>query len=394
MTGRRPRLVHLTTTDMTLDWLLGPQLRAFQRAGYEVIGISAAGPHVAGLEADGIRHVALDNATRAMAPGRDLAALFELRRLLVRLGPDIVHTHNPKPGVYGRVAARWAGVPVIVNTIHGLYALPEDRLAKRAVVYGLERFAAACSDVELIQNPEDIETLRRLGIPADQIRLLGNGVDLGHFDPAAPGGGARERIRAEWGVGADDVLVGAVGRLVVEKGYRELLAAAAVVRAAHPGARFVVVGPSDPDKADAFGGDELRRAEEAGVIFAGRRDDVADIYRALDLYVLASYREGFPRSAMEAAAMGLPIVATDIRGCRQVVDQRHTGLLVAPRDVEALAAAIDTMVADTDLRTKMAEAARAKAVAEFDQQTVIDITLEAYSGALSRAGLRAPAAAT
>jgi glycosyltransferase involved in cell wall biosynthesis len=90
----------------------------------------------------------------------------------------------------------------------------------------------------------------------------------------------------------------------------------------------------------------------------------------------------------------LPIVATDIRGCRQVVDQRHTGLLVAPRDVEALAAAIDTMVADTDLRTKMAEAARAKAVAEFDQQTVIDITLEAYSGALSRAGLRAPAAAT
>src|SRR5262249_5333343 len=139
---RPPRLVHLTTTDMSLDWLLGPQLRAFAAAGYEVIGISAAGPHVAHLEATGIRHVALANATRAMAPSRDVAALAELRRILLRLRPDIVHTHNPKPGVYGRLAARSIGVPVIVNTIHGLYALPEDRLAKRALVYGLERVAA------------------------------------------------------------------------------------------------------------------------------------------------------------------------------------------------------------------------------------------------------------
>jgi glycosyltransferase involved in cell wall biosynthesis len=388
-----PRLVHLTTTDMSLDWLLGPQLRAFRSAGYDVVGISAPGPHVAHLEATGIHHVPLAHATRSMSLGDDVAALFELRGLLQRLQPDIVHTHNPKPGVYGRLAARSVGVPVIVNTVHGLYALPDDPLPKRAVVYGLERLAATCSHMELIQNPEDIDTLRRLGIPDDQLRLLGNGVDLQRFDPAGPDDD-RQRLRREWGVGADDVLVGAVGRLVIEKGYRELLTAAAAVGGRHPSVRFVVVGPAEPAKADALDASEIAAAERDGVIFTGQRDDVDAIYRALDLYVLASYREGFPRSAMEAAAMALPMVATDIRGCRQVVDDGHTGLLVPARDAEALANAIERLATDADLRGKMAEAARAKAEAEFDQQTVIDITLDVYSRELSRAGIRPPAAAS
>jgi glycosyltransferase involved in cell wall biosynthesis len=386
----RLRLVHLTTTDMSLDWLLGPQLRAFNAAGFEVIGISAPGSHVAELEASGIHHVALTNATRSMSLGHDVAALFELRQLLRRLRPDIVHTHNPKPGVYGRLAARAVGVPVVINTVHGLYALPDDPLPKRAIVYGLERIAATCSDLELVQNPEDIDTLLRLRIPRQRVRLLGNGVDLGRFDPAAPADDARRRLRHEWGIGDDDVLVGAVGRLVIEKGYRELLEAMATVRRRQPRAKLVVVGPAEPEKGDAFSGAEIAAAEADGVVFAGRRDDVDDVYRALDVYVLASYREGFPRSAMEAAAMALPIVATDIRGCRQVVDDTHTGFLVPARDAGALADAIERLVVDDDLRAKMAEAARAKAVAEFDQQTVIDITLDAYRDTLSRAGLRLP----
>ena len=133
MTARR--LVHLTTVDLSLEMLLGPQLSAFVDAGYEVIGVSAPGPHVPAVEQRGVRHVALRHATRAMAPHHDLMAIGELTKLFRELRPDIVHTHNPKPGLYGRIAGRLARVPVVMNTVHGLYATPEDDWKKRAVVY-------------------------------------------------------------------------------------------------------------------------------------------------------------------------------------------------------------------------------------------------------------------
>lgn len=375
----RPRLVHLTTTDMSLDWLLGPQLVAFADAGYEVIGVSAAGSHVPALEAAGVRHVALRHATRAMAPGRDLLAMRELRSVFHELRPAIVHTHNPKPGIYGRFAARAAGVPVIVNTVHGLYALPEDRLAKRAVVYGLERLASSCSGAELVQNPEDLDTLRRIGVPADRLHLLGNGVDLARFDRDRLGAEVRVARRAEIGAEEDDVVIGIVGRMVAEKGYRELFAAAQLVHDRIRRARFVVIGPDDPDKDDAVTPAEIAAAErDAGITFLGARDDVDEWYLAMDVYALASHREGFPRSAMEAAAMSLPIVATDIRGCRQVVSDGETGYLVPVRDAVGLAEALGAIVVDDARRKAMSTAARIKAEREFDQQRVIDITLGVY----------------
>ncbi|MDP9420536.1 MAG: glycosyltransferase family 4 protein [Actinomycetota bacterium] len=375
----RPRLVHLTTTDMSLSLLLGPQLRAFAEAGYEVIGVSSTGPFVPELTEAGIRHVPLANATRANSPGRDARALAELQSLLRRLRPAIVHTHNPKPGIYGRLAAAAAGVPGIVNTVHGLYALPEDRWTKRALVYGLERLAALCSHVELVQNPEDVEVLARLGVPRSKLQLLGNGIDLARFDRTTVPAGRVEQLRREIGAGPDDVVCGAVGRLVWEKGYAAVFEAAAAVRRRLPHARFVVVGPSDRDKSDALSDDDLARArEQAGIVFLGMRKDLTELYAAMDIYVLASHREGFPRSAMEAAALGLPIVATDIRGCRQVVDSGTTGLLVPPRDARALADAVTTLVTDADLRRRMGRAAAGKARREFDQQRIIDITLEVY----------------
>lgn len=385
----RPRLVHVTTTDISLALLLGPQLQAFAAAGYEVTGMSADGPYVAELRDAGIAHVALRHATRASSPSRDLRALGELRQCFRRLAPDIVHTHNPKPGVYGRIAGRAARVPAVVNTVHGLYALPGDRWAKRAFVYGLERLAAACSDGELVQNPEDLEVLAHLGVPRDRLNLLGNGIDLERFDPARVGRDDAARVRRELGVGPDDLVVGAVGRLVEEKGYRELMAAAIELRARCPQVKVVVAGPSDPDKADALSErDQERARHEAGVVFLGLRRDVEAFYAAMDIYVLASYREGFPRSAMEAAAMGLPIVATDIRGCRQVVDTGSTGLLVPPRDGGALAGAIATMAADEPLRRKFGQAGRQKALREFDQRRVIDITLGLYERVLHSARRR------
>ena len=392
----RPRLVHLTTTDISLELLLGPQLSAFVDAGYEVIGVSAPGEFVESVEARGVRHIPLANATRSMAPHKDLLALRELHRLFLQIRPTIVHTHNPKPGLYGRIAARTARVPVVVNTVHGLYATPDDPLAKRAVVYSLERLASTCSDAELVQNPEDVATLRRsLRVPTSKLSLLGNGVDLGRFSAARFGSpeqrqAVRSRVRAEWGLDDRAVVVGAVGRLVLEKGYRELFTAWRRVSAEQPDARLVVVGPSDTSKADAVDEALMGEAEEMGVSFLGMRSDVEELYLGMDAYVLASYREGFPRSAMEAAASGLPIVATDIRGCRQVVDDGTTGLLVTPRDATSLAGALLELIGKPDRRAEMAALAQERASSEFDQQRVISRTLETYRRLLDANGLEAP----
>lgn len=379
-TGRKPLVVHVTTTDISLVLLLSPQLQAFSRAGYDVVGVSAPGPFVAELESAGIRHVALRNATRSKNLGRDVMAAGELYRLIGTLRPDIVHTHNPKPGVYGRLAAKAARVPVIVNTVHGLYATPQDRALKRAAVYSLERLAASVSDAELVQNPEDLDVLRRIRIPEERLHLLGNGVDLDRFRPGTERAvQARERIRRQLGATDETVVVLAVGRLVREKGYLELFEAAGQL----PGGTMVVVaGPIEPGKADALMPSETAAAEQRGVKILGHRPDVEDLYAGADIYALASHREGFPRSAMEAAAMGLPIVATDIRGCRQVVEDGVSGLLIPVRDAAALAVGIKRLAGDAGLRRSMGQAAARKALTDFDQQKVIDITLEVYRSLL------------
>lgn len=384
------RLVHLTTADISLELLLGPQLSAFREAGYEVVGVSAPGPFVAEIEARGVRHIALEHATRAMAPTSDARALVELVSLFRDLHPTIVHTHNPKPGVYGRIAARFAGVPVIVNTVHGLYATPVDPLTKRAVVYGLERLASCASQAELVQNPEDVEVLRGLlRVPASKLTILGNGIDLDRFartDTAT----RRAEVRRSLGIATDAVVVGAVGRLVAEKGYGELFSAWTRIAREHPEAVLMIVGPHDVDKADALPAEMVEEATATGVRFLGMRDDVDGLYAAMDIYVLASYREGFPRSAMEAAACGLPIIATDIRGCRQVVDDGHTGQLVPPRDPAALRAAIAALLDDPDRRAAMGRAGAERAADKFDQRTVISTTLSTYRRLLAANGLSAP----
>jgi glycosyltransferase involved in cell wall biosynthesis len=385
-----PLVIHVATTDMSLELLLGPQLSAFAAAGYRVAGASAPGPYVEALDARGIEHIPLAHATRSMALAEDARAFRELVQLFRHRRPTIVHTHNPKPGVYGRIAARIAGVPIVVNTVHGLYALPNDPLVRRAVVYGMERVAAACSDAELIQNEEDLDTMRRLRVPNRRLTLLGNGIDLQRFDPDRFDATDRARARRELGATDDnEVVVGTVGRLVIEKGYRELFTAAAALP---PTGRVAVIGFDEPDKDDAVTAGEIAHASRDGVRFLGGRADVDWLYAGMDVFVLASHREGFPRTPMEAAAMGLPVVATDIRGCRQVVEHDVTGLLVPPHDAAALQAAIERLVVDHELRTRMATAARDRARRLFDQQHSIGTTLTTYARLLRARGLHEPRA--
>ena len=375
------KIAHLTTIDMSLRYLLLPQLEAALDLG-ESIGISAAGQFVPDLEARGIRHIPLSASTRGMNLLADLRAVAQLWRALRAERPDILHTHNPKPGVYGRIVGRLARVPIVINTVHGLYATPESSLPKRLVVYALEWLASRFSDAELIQSPEDFDLLWRKRImPRSKLRLLGNGVDLGRFRPEAE---LRRTVRSELDLGEEQIAVGLVARLVEEKGVPELIEASRELDD-----RFVVliIGPRDPEKSDAVSEQLLAQAEADGVRFLGMRQDVERVYQGLDVFVLPSHREGFPRAAMEAAASGLPVIATDIRGCRQVVADGVNGLLFPVKDVGALTRAITRVGDDAALRSAMSRASVDRARDNFDERQIVNRVMGAYADIAAAKGL-------
>ncbi len=370
------KVIHLTTVASSHRYLLLPQLVALRDAGHDVVAVSAEGPDVAVLEAHGIRHRPLGSSTRGFDVMADLRAARSFAEIVRDERPDVVHTHNPKPGFYGRIVARALGVPHVVNTVHGLYAAPEDPLKRKAIVYAMEGLAARFSHLELVQNAEDADLMRRTPLaPTRIVRHLGNGISMERFATEATVE-ERNRVRDELGIDRQAVVVGSVGRLVAEKGFLELLAASERIASPHT---LVIVGPEDPEKADAVPAEEMERARARGVRFLGHRTDVADLLAAFDIFALASYREGVPRAAMEAAARGLPIVATDIRGCRQVVDDGVTGNLVPRTEVEPLADALATLIDDPELRRTYGKAARVKAEATFDERDVIDRLLAGYA---------------
>ena len=384
---RRLRIAHVSTVDLTQRFLLFGQLRRLRDEGFDVTAISAPGPWTSDLRAEGIRHVAWPHATRAWDPRSDALAFRELLRIFRQERFDLVHTHNPKPGFVGRLAARAAGVPVVVNTVHGFYTLPEDPLPRRALVLGLEWVAARFSDLELYQSEEDLGWSRRVGVVRGRrSQLLGNGADLSRFDPAGVSPDRVAEVRGELGIPDGAVVVGTVGRLVAEKGYRELFAAAKRVRASRPDAWFLAAGDQDPDKGDALMDGSLP-GRENGFVFAGWRRDMPDVLAAMDVFVLASWREGVPRSAIEAAAMARPLVVTDIRGCREVVRDGIEGFLVPPRDPSRLADAISHLVDEPPLRDKLGGAARARAVERFDERAVADRVVTAYRTLFQEKGL-------
>lgn len=385
----RVTVAHLTTAASSLRDRLYPQLIAVRDRGADVVGISAPGPEADALAAAGIRHVALPSAPRGLNPFADIRAAWTLRRFLRREKVDVLHTHDPRPGLYGRVIGRRASVPIVVNTNRGIS--PAGRLA-RALVMLREAFAARFSDAELVQNPEDLRSLTRWRVnPRQRAALLGSGINLDRFVPDKIDSTKRSAIRDRLGATDGTVVVGVVGRLVQSKGYHELAEAARLLGDRFAVDRYVVVaiGSSELDEAEALTPEDIRAAEDAGIVFLGHREDVDELYGAMDVFAFPSHRESFPRAAMEAAASGVPVVASDVRGCRQVVDHGVTGLLVPFGDPEALADAIAELGEDPDRRTGMGKAAVARAEERFDEKLVVQTVLDTYHEVATRKGLSA-----
>ena len=374
---RLPTVLHVTTIDLTLESILLPHLAGIRNAGFHVLSASAHGPAVERLEDAGIPHHPLRHSTRKFSLSSDVRAFVELLRLIRQLRPDIVHTHNPKPGFYGRIAARLARVPLIVNTVHGLYATPDDPLPKRAVVYALERTAAAFSHHELTVNRDDLLTLERLRVPTRRLTLLGGGIDLTRFD-ATRWQGARERLREEWRLQAEDVAFGFVGRFVEEKGLPELVEAFRLLREKHLPVHLVLIGGEDPDKPDSLSPECLRDIDPQRLRVVDWQRSIEPHLLALDVLVLPSHREGFPLTPMEAAALGIPAIVSDVRGARDTVLPEVSGLRTPVRDVPALAAAMERLALDPALRRRLGHGAREDARARFDVEAKVRITLDVY----------------
>jgi glycosyltransferase involved in cell wall biosynthesis len=367
------RIAHVANTDYFCAFLLRGQLDAARRAGHAVEVVCAGGPLVGELEGAGFPVHVVENSRRVdpFADLRTLAAyvgLFRERRF------DLVHTHNPKVNALAALAARIARVPRVVATVHGLYSHERQRPAVRRVWRTLEAASARLADLVLCQSAEDVRTARwgRI-VPDTRLRSLGNGVDLARFSPARFGRDDREALRRRYGVRRGERVVGFVGRLVREKGVLELIAASA----GRERTRVWLVGPDERGaKRDALEPAALTAGGQLS--WLGLQRDMPPLYAAMDVVVLPSHREGFPRTLLEASAMARPIVASSIRGCREAVSDGETGLLVPPAQPGALRAALDALLGDPARRRALGRAARARAHARFDERAVFDRIALAY----------------
>jgi glycosyltransferase involved in cell wall biosynthesis len=387
-----PKVAHVTTIDMSLCYLLLNQLRSIQQAGYEVVGISSPGPELPLIKAASIRHIPVRMTRSPFTPLEDLKALWQLHRIFHRERFTIVHTHNPKPGFLGQIAAKTAGVPIIINTLHGFYFHDRMHPALRRFYMTLEKIAARCSNIILSQNREDIQTAIREGIcPPEKIKYLGNGIDVQRFSPDNLSLEGVANKRTEVGLPAEAPVVGFVGRLVQEKGLLELFAAAPLVRDQVPNVRFLFIGPVDTHKPDALTPDSARAFGIADIChFLGIRQNMPELYALMDVFVLPSHREGFPRAPMEASAMKVPCVVTNIRGCRETVEHGRSGLLVPLGDVQALADAIIELLTDREKARRMGEEGRRMALERFDERLVFDKVKAEYARLLREKGFPVP----
>lgn len=382
------KIAHITTIDMSLRYLLLNQLRSIQQAGYEVVAISSPGSDVPSIEAAGVRHIPVPM-TRNLTPLADLLSLFRLYRIMRRERFDVVHAHNPKPGLLGQLAARIAGVPIVVNTLHGFYFHDHMRPTWRRFYITMEKIAARCSDIIFSQNKDDIQTAIKEGICSpEKIKHLGNGIDVRRFDRTRLDAHLLAQKRRELGLPPIRPVVGFVGRLVTEKGILELLQAARIVVQRIPEVRFLIIGRIDREKPDALTPEVARDYGVADIcVFTGMRQDMPELYALMDVFVLPSHREGFPRSPMEASAMGVPCVVTDIRGCRETVDHNLNGLLVPLGDVQALAGAVIEILTDRETARRMGEEGRRMALERFDERRVFEKVKAEYARLLQAKGL-------
>jgi len=360
------------------DWYLYNFRRslalALRDAGHQVLLISPPGPYGQRLRDLGLKWTPLPMQRRSLNPLREARLLIVLSRLFKQERIDLVHSFTLKCAVYGSLAARIAGVPARVNAVTGMgYVFISESLRARIlrpIVRGLLKLALGGSGARLIlQNPDDREFFiqARLADPCNIHLIPGSGVDCERFSPGGRDGSPSA---------ANPFRVLLPARILWDKGVGEFVEVARRLIASGQNTEFLLAGMTDPGNPASVPESELRSwVNEGCITWLGHVDDMPSLFRSVDVVVLPSYREGLPKGLIEAGACGLPLITTDVPGCREVVSHEVDGLLVPVRDVDALEQAIHRLSVDSSLRRCLGAAARKRAVSEFDEKIVIRNTM-------------------
>jgi N,N'-diacetylbacillosaminyl-diphospho-undecaprenol alpha-1,3-N-acetylgalactosaminyltransferase len=359
-------------------------MRALREWGAQVWAISPPGAYSPRFPEHGIEFVPLSLDRKTFHPLKAWATVHRLRSILRALRPDVLHTFTLRPNVYGALAGWLAGVPAIVSTVTGLGTLyTRHDVRTRLLRWGVEqvtRLALRAADAVIFQNPEDQHYYlsRKLCRPEQARLIVSAGIDVKAFSPDRFSLEERQRLRQERGLSPDAIVVTMIARLIAPKGVREFLQAAERLNGK---ARFVLIGEPDPGNFDSLTWEEIQAYVRRGLVLApGWQNDVLPWLAITDVFVLPSYyREGIPVTVLEAMAMGLPVVATDVPGCREAVVAGETGFLVPPRNVDELVQAIRKLVEDPALRRRMGQAGRARAVQRFAIERITAQYLDLYA---------------
>jgi glycosyltransferase involved in cell wall biosynthesis len=367
------RLLHAVTVPISLNFFRG-QISYLRSQGFDVQAVSSPGEEAELArvrEGITVHEVPMN---RGISPLADIVSLWRLMKLIRRVKPDIVHSHTPKAGLLGTMAARLTGTRGVMLSIFGLPQMT-SRGFKLLLLNTMTRFSCRlahrvwCDSHSMRRHLIESKLCR-----AAKIVVLGHGSSNGiessqKFNPASYSAEDRLALRAEHGIPADALTVCFVGRIVADKGIRELAGAWLILREKFPDLHLLIVGPFEPQDPLDPKDEELLRTDSR-IHLAGMRQDVPRHLAAVDLLVNPSYREGFNVALLEASAMGLPVIATRVPGCADPVVEGVTGTLVPVRDPAALAQAIEEYLLDPELRKKHGEAGRERILRDFQPKQI------------------------
>ena len=376
------KLIRITTVPISLDKLLGEQLR-YMNQFYELTAISANETQlkeVADKYAVNSYHVEM---TREITPIKDLLALWKLYWFLRREKPDIVHTHTPKAGIVGMLAAKLANVPIRLHTVAGLPLLEETGL-KRKVLDGVEKLTYFCATKVLPNSYGLKQILMDLKFTSpDKLEVIANGSSNGintkHFNLERIPEQDRQLLKKSLDIKEDDFVFIFVGRLVKDKGVNELIEAFQKIDKDH--IKLLLVGNFE-NELDPLLPKTLQTIEDnANILPVGWQNDVRPYFAISDALVFPSYREGFPNVVMQAGALNLASIVSDINGCNEIIEHKKNGLIIAPKDSIELYQAMLLLINDEKLLFHLKENARIKITTLYDQNIVWTALLNHYKNA-------------
>ena len=375
------KIVRITTVPEALRVLLRGQLK-FMSAHFEVIGVAADEPLLAKVEEEQQIRTEGINMTRKITPFADLKSIWSLYKFFKKEKPVIVHTHTPKAGLVGMIAARMAGVPVRMHTVAGLPLMVASGV-KRTVLEIVEKVTYTFATKVYPNSFRQAEFIvENKFTNSSKIKVIGNGssngIDTTYFDPQLIAEESKAALKKQMQLTSTDIVLCFVGRIVSDKGIAELVASFVEINKQNSNVKLVLVGPfeSHLDPLDAETMKQIK--QHACIKWIDFQDDVRPYLAITDVFVFPSYREGFPNVVMQAGAMNLPCIVTDINGCNEIIEQGKNGLIIPAQDKVNLKKAIERLVYDKALRKNLQSNAREMIVTRYEQKLVWNLILQEY----------------